>query len=221
MKAAYATVLQVQDGVCYGAFLSAGKRVQHESGIEELAWRLGLRRCPDGMLISYDRDPLRAFVFGVAEIDHELHAVFELASPWADNARGKLATRSPAAVRGVRRGIETLNELLTPQDDAPAKEAATRGFWDSDRFAITTCGTTRVTYLETLYLAALAGDLAPTYFDPGWTPQLDFVPDRRGLSEIGPGLGLFAAGLAPPDVRARIIEHQTQHGFEGRQFRLK
>jgi hypothetical protein len=168
------------------------------------------------MLISYDRDPLRAFFFGVAEIDHELEAVFELASPWAD-ARGTRATRSPAA---VRHRIGTLHELLTPQDDAPAKEATTRGFWDSDRFAITTRGATRVTYLETLYLAALAGDLAPTYFDTGWAPPRDLSQDRQGLSTFGPGLGLFAAGLAPPEVRARIIEHQTQHGFEGREFRL-
>ena len=114
-----------------------------------------------------------------------------------------------------------LHELLTPQDDAPAKEATTRGFWDSDRFAITTSGAIGVAYLETLYLAALAGDLAPTYFDTGWTPRRDVLPGRHdGLSEIGPGLGLFAAGLAPPDVGSRIIEHQTKHGFKGREPRL-
>jgi len=112
-----------------------------------------------------------------------------------------------------------LQELLTLQDDALAKEATTQGFWDADRFAITTRGAIGVAYLETLYLAALAGDLAPTYFDTGSTLRRDVLPDRHeGLSEIGSGLGLFAAGLAPPDVGSRIIEHQTKHGFTGREF---
>lgn len=63
--------------------------------------------------------------------------------------------------------------------------------------------------------------LAPTYFDTGWAPRPDVLPDRPdGLSEVGPGLGLFTAGLAPPDIRSRIIEHQTQHGFKGRELRL-
>ena len=216
MKAAYATVFQVRDGICYGTFFSAGRRVEHESGIEELARRLGLRRCPGGMLISCDRDPERAFFFGTADIDGEPHAVFELVNRWAE-ARGKRATRSAAA---VKRRIGVLQELLTQQDDALAKEATTQGFWDSDRFAITTSGAIGVTYLETLYLAAGAGDLAPTYFDTGWTLRRDALSDRHeGLSEIGPGLGLFAAGLAPPDVRSRIIEHQTKHGFKGREIR--
>lgn len=217
MKAAYATVFQVRDGICYGAFLSAGQRVEHESGIEGLARRLGLRRCPGGMLISCDRDPEHAFFFGTTHIDGETHAVFELVNRWAE-AREKREKRSAAA---VRRRIGVLQELLTPQDDAPAKEATTRGFWDSDRFAITTRGAIGAAYLETLYLAALAGDLAPTYFDTGWTLRRDVLPDPHdGLSEIGPGLGLIAAGLAPPDVGSRIIEHQTKHGFKGRELRL-
>lgn len=98
MKAAYATVFQVQDGICYGAFLSAGRRVEHESGIEELARRLGLRHCPGGMLISCDRDPERAFFFPTAHIDGEPRAVFELVNRWAE-ARGKRAKRSAAAVK--------------------------------------------------------------------------------------------------------------------------
>lgn len=217
MKAAYATVFQVRDGICYGTFLSSGQRVQHESGIEELARRLGLRRCPGGMLISCDNDPERAFFFGVAHINGEPQALFELENRWAD-ARGKRPKRSPAAVRSR---IGVLHELLAPQDDAPAKETTTRGFWDTDRFAITTSGAIGVAYLETLYLAALAGDLAPTYFDTGWASRHDVLPDRHdGLCEIGPGLGLFAAGLVPPDVRTRIIEHQNKHGFKGREFRL-
>jgi hypothetical protein len=217
MKAAYATVFQVRDGFCYGAFLSAGQRVEHECGIEGLARRLGLRPCPGGMLISCDRDPERAFFFGVAHIEGKPHAVFELKDRWAD-ARGKCASPSPAA---VRRRIGVLHKLLAPQDDAPAKEATTRGFWDSDRFAITTRGAIGVAYLETLYLAALAGDLAPTYFDTGWAPRRDVLPGRHdGLCEIGPGLGLFAAGLIPPDVGSRIIEQQTKHGFTGREPRL-
>lgn len=110
--------------------------------------------------------------------------------------------------------------MLTQQDDALAKEATTQGFWDSDRFAITTRGAIGSAYLETLYLAAVAGDLAPTYFDTGWAPRRDVLSDRHGLSEIGPGLGLFAAGLAPPEVRSRIVEHQTKHGFKGRELRL-
>ena len=215
MKAAYATVFQVRDGICYGAFLSAGQRVEHESGIEGLARRLGLRHCPGGMLISCDRDPERAFFFGTADFDGESHAVFELENRWAE-ARRKRADPAPAA---VRRRIRMLQELLTLQDDALAKEATTQGFWDSDRFAITTRGAIGVAYLETLYLAALAGDLAPTYFDTGWTLRRDVSADRHeGLSEIGSGLGLFAAGLAPPDVGSRIIEHQTKHGFTGREF---
>ena len=217
MKAAYATVFQVRDGICYGVFLSAGRRVQHESGIEELARRLGLRPWPGGMLISCDRHPERAFFFGMTHIDGEPHALFELVNRWSD-ARGKRAKPSPAV---VRRRIGVLHQLLTPQDDAPAKETATLGFWDTDRFAITTRGAIGVTYLETLYLAALAGDLAPTYFDSGWAPQGEDLPDRQdGLSEIGPGLGLFAAGLVPPEVRSRIVEHQSKHGFKGREFGL-
>lgn len=66
--------------------------MEHESGIEELARRLGLRRCPGGMLVSCDRDPERAFFFGTAHIDGEPHAVFELVNRWAE-ARGKRATR--------------------------------------------------------------------------------------------------------------------------------
>jgi|APFre7841882724_1041349.scaffolds.fasta_scaffold32465_3 hypothetical protein len=217
MKAAYATVFQVRDGICYGAFLSTGRRVEHESGIEGLARRLGLRNCANGMLISCDRDPERAFFFGTAHIDGEPHTVFELENRWSE-ARGKRANPSLAA---VRRRIGVLQELLTLQDDALAKEATTQGYWDSDRFAITTRGAIGGAHLETLYLAALAGDLAPTYFDTGWAPRRDVLPDRHdGLSEIGPGLGLFAAGLAPPDVGTRIIEHQIKHGFKGRKFRL-
>jgi len=217
MKAAYATVFQVRDGICYGAFLSTGRRVEHESGIEGLARRLGLRNCANGMLISCDRDPERAFFFGTAHIDGEPHTVFELENRWSE-ARGKRANPSLAA---VRRRIGVLQELLTLQDDALAKEATTQGYWDSDRFAITTRGAIGGAHLETLYLAALAGDLAPTYFDTGWTLRRDVSADRHeGLSEIGPGLGLFAAGLAPPDVGSRIIEHQTKHGFTGREFRV-
>jgi hypothetical protein len=215
MKAAYATVFPVRDGICYGAFLSAGQRVQHESGIEELARRLGLRRCPGGMLISCDRDPQREFFFGIANIDGEPHAVLEFINRWAGTRR-RPAKRSAAA---VMRRIRGLHKLLTPQDDAPAKEATTRGFWDTDCFAITTRGGVAAAYLETLYLAALAGDLAPTYFDARWTLSRDALPDRHvGLSEIGPGLGFFVAGLTPPEVRSRIVEHQARHGFKGRDF---
>jgi len=214
MKAAHATVLQVQDGICYGAFLSAGQRVEHESGIEELVRRLGLRDCPGGMSISCDRDPERAFFFGTADIGGELHAAWELENRWSD-AAGKRAKRSETA---VRRRIGVLNELLAQQDDPPAKEATTRGFWDTERFAITTRGAARVAYLETLYLAALAGDLAPTYLDAVWLSGPVVARDRHddGLAQIGPGLGLFAAGLTPADIRARIVKHQTQHGFKGR-----
>ena len=217
MKAAYATVFQVRDGICYGAFLSAGQRVEHEFGIEGLVRRLGIRHCPGGMLVSCDRDPERAFFFGSAPIDGKPHAVFELENRWAD-ARGKRASLSAAA---VRRRIEMLHKLLAPRDDAPAKDATTRGFWDSDRFAITTSGAIGVAYLETLYLAALAGDLAPTYFDTGGSHPRDVLADLHdGLSAIGAGLGLFAAGLIPPDVGSRIIEHQAKHGFTGREPRL-
>lgn len=211
MKAAYATVFQVRDGICYGAFLSAGRRVQHECGIEELARRLSLRRCPGGMLISCDRDPERAFFLGTADIDGEPSALFELEGRWAETRRKRVP--SPAA---VKRRIQALHEAPVSEEETPVKEATTRGFWDTDRFAITTRGAIGVAYLETLYLAALAGDLAPTYFDivPG-----DVSSERHeGLSDIGAGLGLFAAGLAPPDVRSRIVEHQTRYGFKGREI---
>jgi hypothetical protein len=171
------------------------------------------------MSISCDRDPERAFFFGTVEIDGELHAVWELENRWS-NAAGRRAKRSEAA---VRRRIGVLNELLAQQSDAPAKEATTRGFWDADRFAITTHGAVRVTYLETLYLAALASDLAPTYFDAEWVGGRVAGQHRHdaGLDQLGPGLGLFAAGLTPPDIRARIVQHETRRGFKGRHdFRL-
>lgn len=208
MKAAYATVFQVRDGICYGVFLSAGRRVQHECGVEDLARRLGLRRSPGGMLISCDRHPERAFFFGKAEIDGEMHALFELENRWAETHRKRGS--SPTA---VKRRIQAFHEMPVGYHEAPVQEATTRGFWDTDRFAITTRGAVGAAYLETLYLAALAGDLAPTYFDivPG-----DVSADRTaGLGEIGAGLGIFVAGLAPPDVRSRIIEHQTRYGFKG------
>lgn len=170
-------------------------------------------------MISCDRDPERAFFFDTADIDGELHAVWELENRWSD-AAGRRAKHSEAA---VRRRIGVLSDLLAQQDDAPAKGATTRGFWDTDRFAIMTRGAIRVSYLETLYLAALASDLAPTYFDAGWAGGRVVAQHRHddGLDQLGPGLGLFAAGLTPSDIRARIVEHETRRGFRGRdEFRL-
>lgn len=218
VKVADAAVFQVQDGICYGVFLSAGHRVEHESGIEGLVRRLGLRQCPGGMLISFDREADRVFFFGTAQIDGELHAVWQLEDRWSD-ATGRRPKRSPHA---VKRRLAVLNALLAGSDDTPARDATTRGFWDGVQFAITTYGDRRVAYLETLHLAALAGDLAPTYLDDEWKGRRASEQGRDGgLDQIGAGLGLFAAGLTPEGVRARIIEHQSQRGFQGRErFRI-
>jgi len=215
MKAADATVFQVHEGLCYGVFLSAGHRVEHESGIEPLVRRLGIRPCPGSLLISFDREPERAFFFGTADIDGELHALWALENRWVD-AAGRRMMRSP---RAVRRRIRLLHDLVAGRTDGPTGPVTTQGLWDFDQFAIITRGETRVAYLETLHLAALGGDLAPTYLDDKSPGSRGFIQDSpgSGLDEIGAGLGLFVAGLAPDSVRARIIDHQTQRGFKGRE----
>lgn len=194
MKPSAITKILYEDDLPFGVHLGWGTFSEHEHGVAQLAGLIGLQR-QSGILQACDRSLSKLKLFEASRNGELVSFIV-----WSAEAT---ETRFLQSSRSRERFLEDLEQGVCEANylsEVPSCWSA----WSESEFVVCVRNERDRAALAMLAASFRAEDLALTYTEHSFDPA-----SRRGLiGSLGPGLGLFAPGLARDDWVKAIARHQ-------------
>ncbi|WP_156037861.1 hypothetical protein [Hydrogenophaga intermedia] len=194
MKPSAITKILYEDDIPFGVHLGWGTFSEHEHGVARLASFIGLQR-QSGILQACDRSLSKLKLFEASRNEELVSFIV-----WTAEAT---ETRSLQSSRSREQFLEDLEQGVC-EANYVSEVPSCWSVWSQWGFVVCVRNERDRAALAMLAASFRVEDLALTYTEPTFEPA-----SRRSLIEsLGPGLGLYAPGLARNDWVKAIARHQ-------------